>query len=124
MKVKIDRELLLGILENAKTLHPKETILLLRGKVKKGEIMIKELVIPPLATYGHGFTTFPLAMLPMDFSIIGTLHSHPSGSLNPSTADLNHFFGKILMIVAWPYEPHMVAAYNRKGEKLDVEIIS
>ena len=42
-------------------------------------------------------------MLRVDFSIMGTVHSHPSGNLTPSVADLNHFFGKVFMIIGFPY---------------------
>ena len=82
--VTIKRELLEMLLEGAKTLHPKETIVLLRGKVSKDSISVSEVVIPPLATYGSGFSSFPTHLLPMDFSIVGVAHSHPSGSLRPS----------------------------------------
>ena len=121
--VSISQELLQEIFEGARRLYPKETILLLRGEKKKDLIKISELVIPPLATYGRGFANIPLHMLPMDFSIIGTVHSHPSGSLAPSTMDLNHFFGNILMIVGFPFEDERnVAGYNRSGKKTMLQI--
>jgi hypothetical protein len=46
--------------------------LLLRGKKKKDAIKVSDLVIPPLATHGNSFSSFPFHMLPIDFSIIGT----------------------------------------------------
>jgi len=117
--VSIDHELLQMIFEGARTLYPKETVLLLRGKKKKNHITISELVVPPLADYGQGFAQIRLHMLPMDFSIVGTAHSHPSGSLSPSPADLNHFVGFVLMIVGFPFKDEKdVAIYNRAGEKL------
>ena len=123
IRVLVDEELLQMILEGARRLHPRETILLLRGKKAKNTIKISELVVPPLATYGSGFAHIPLHMLPMDFSIVGTVHSHPSGNLTPSTADLNHVFGIILMIVGFPFaDDRNVAVYNRNGEKLTLQI--
>jgi proteasome lid subunit RPN8/RPN11 len=71
---------LAAIFEGARRLYPKEVILLLRGKKSKNEIRILKLVVPPLAVHGHGFANIPLHMLPMDFSIVGTVHSHPSGN--------------------------------------------
>jgi len=116
-------ELLDAIFEGARRLYPKETILLLRGKKSKDVIRVEELVVPPLATYGHGFADVPLHMLPMDFSIMGTVHSHPSGSLTPSDVDFNHFFGRILMIVGFPFaDERNVAVYNSHGEKLPLLI--
>jgi len=58
-------------------------------------------------------------MLPMDFSIVGTAHSHPSGNITPSNTDLNHFFGPVLMIVGFPFTNEKnVGVYNRNGERL------
>ncbi len=121
--VSIDDELLQIILEGARQLYPRETIVLLRGKKKKDLIKISELVIPPLANYGLGFAQIRLHMLPMGFSIIGTAHSHPSGNLSPSPADLNHYVGLILMIAGFPFKnKENVAVYDRKGEKLNLEV--
>jgi len=122
-KVTLKREIFEMILEGARRLHPKETIVLLRGKTDKNTINVLEVLIPPLASYGRGFSAFPSHMLPMDFSIIGTAHSHPSGNLKPSVEDLNHSMGKIILIVAFPYkEKENAAVYNRKGEKLTLEV--
>jgi proteasome lid subunit RPN8/RPN11 len=116
--VSIREELLQALLEGARRLHPRETILLLRGKKSKGVVEVSDVVVPPLATYGRGFAGMPVHMLPMDFSLVGTVHSHPSGNLMPSPADLNHFFGSVLLIIGFPYESEKsVAAYNRDGEK-------
>jgi proteasome lid subunit RPN8/RPN11 len=79
LTVTISKDLLDTIFESAKTLYPKETVLLLRGKKKKDTIQITDLLVPPLATYGYGFANMPLHMLPMDFSLMGMVHSHPSG---------------------------------------------
>jgi proteasome lid subunit RPN8/RPN11 len=118
-EVSMSQELLDSIFEGAKRLYPRETILLLRGKKAKDALRIVDLVIPPLATYGHGFANYPLHLLPMDFSLVGTVHSHPSGNKTPSDVDFNHFFGRILMIVGFPYASQQdVAVYNSHGEKL------
>ncbi len=118
-EVSMSQELLDSIFEGAKRLYPRETILLLRGKKAKDALRIVDLVIPPLATYGHGFANYPLHLLPMDFSLVGTVHSHPSGNKTPSDVDFNHFFGRILMIVGYPYASQQdVAVYNSHGEKL------
>ena len=49
--------------------------------------------------YFKGSSHFNPYFLPIDFSIIGTVHSHPSGVLKPSIADLNHGYGKIMLIM-------------------------
>jgi len=122
-EVTIPREILEMVLESARTLHPRETMFLLRGKATKNSLSISELLIPPVATYGRGFSTFPIHMLPMDFSIVGTVHSHPSGSLLPSPADLNNSMGRVIVIVAFPYKgEENAAAYNRDGKRLTLQI--
>jgi proteasome lid subunit RPN8/RPN11 len=117
--VSMSRDLLEAILESARRLHPRETILLLRGKRRKNLIEISDFLIPPFATYGQGFSALQLHMLPIDFSIVGMAHSHPSGALIPSSADLNNFFGIIFMIVGFPFLGEKnVAVYSRNGEKV------
>jgi proteasome lid subunit RPN8/RPN11 len=123
LTVSMSAELLESIFEGAIRLHPKETFLLLRGKKHKSEIHVTDLVIPPLAVYGYGFANLPLHMLPMDFSVVGTVHSHPSGNINPSSVDLNHFFGRVLMIVGFPFaNEHNVAVYDSKGDRLPFQV--
>ena len=122
-EVVINRKLLDAILDNARALHPQETILLLRGKAKRNRFEISDLVIPPLATRGRGFSSFPAYMLPMDFSLIGSVHSHPSGVLKPSLEDLNHSFGRIIMIVAYPFAgTENVAVYNHSGDRIMLKL--
>jgi proteasome lid subunit RPN8/RPN11 len=122
ISVLVSKELLQAVFEGARRLYPREMVLLLRGEKKRNLIKVSEVVVPPLATYGSGFANIPLHMLSMDFSIVGTVHSHPSGNSTPSTADLNHVFGIILMIVSFPFADETnVAVYNRNGEKLTLK---
>ena len=122
--VSMSGELLDSIFEGAKRLYPKETFLLLRGKKSKNEIRISDLVVPPLAVYGYGFANLPFHMLPMDFSVVGTVHSHPSGNITPSSVDLNHFFGRVLMIVGFPFaDTQNATVYDSKGEKLQLQVV-
>jgi proteasome lid subunit RPN8/RPN11 len=121
--VELPEDLLNAIFEGARRLYPKESFLLLRGKKSKNVIRVSDLVVPPLAVYGYGFANLPLHMLPIDFSIVGTVHSHPSGNVNPSAVDLNHFFGRILMIVGFPFaDAQNVAVYNSNGERMPLQV--
>jgi proteasome lid subunit RPN8/RPN11 len=122
--VSISHDLLQAIFEGAKRLYPRETILLLRGKKKDSLVTVSDLIVPPLASYGQGFAHIPLHMLPTDFSIVGTAHSHPSGNIVPSNTDLNHFLGVVLLIVGFPFSnKENVAIYNRQGERLALSVI-
>jgi len=122
--VSIKLEILEAIFEGARHLYPRETILMLRGKKSKDIIHINDLIIPPLATYGEGFASYPFHLLPVDFSLVGTVHSHPSGDKTPSDVDLNNFFGRVMMIVGFPYMTEQdVVAYNWSGERLPVLLV-
>lgn len=121
--VHVEREILNAILTNAAAVHPREMILLLRGKLSKNQFTVTDLIVPPLATHGKGFSGFHPHMLPMDFSLIGTVHSHPSGVAKPSLQDLHHAYGRIIMIVAFPYKnEENVVVYNHSGEKLTLNV--
>ncbi len=121
--IKIEGALLESMLELARDGHPKEVFLLLRGRVRGGYAELENFLIPPLAVSGRGFAEIPIHLLPIDFSIIGTAHSHPSGSPAPSTDDLNNFYGLVMMIFAYPYSPSNSAVYNRRGERIPLRII-
>ena len=119
----ISRELLETILEGAKQLYPRESFLLLRGRKSKDIIYVTDLIVAPFAVHGKGFAGFSSYTLPMDFSIVGTVHSHPSGNTMASHVDLNHMFGRIAMIVGYPFEGELnVAVYDSNGEKLSLTV--
>ena len=103
-EVFVERAVIDSILSYAKLFHPNEAILLLKGKVDKKKIVVNDVYIPPLATHGSRFSSFPTNRLPINFSVVGVAHSHPSGALRASTADLNHFYGRLMLITAYPYQ--------------------
>jgi proteasome lid subunit RPN8/RPN11 len=122
--VRFEKSVADSILTYALNAYPKEGILLLRGKAEKDQILISDVIIPPLATHGHGFSGFPNIMLPMDFSVMGVSHSHPSGSLHPSTHDLNHFYGRIMVITAYPFQSYNdIGVFKRDGSRLIHEVV-
>ena len=112
-----------GILSYCKMNHPNEAILILRGKSKKGNIVIDGLVIPPFSETGPTFAGFPHNFLPLDMSYVGIVHSHPTGSAEPSVTDLHNFFGLISLIVKSPYEDDDIFAWDSKGESVKITII-
>jgi len=119
----LDSKVVESLLSYARMLHPREGALLLRGKVDKEKIVVSDVEIPPFVTHGSTFASFPLHMLPIDFSIVGVAHSHPSGALEPSMADLNKFYGRIMVIIAYPYQKQQdIIVFNREGKLLKYEI--
>lgn len=121
--VEIPQDILECIYAGAKQLYPRESFLLLRGKKAKGAIKITDLVLAPAAVHGRGFAHFNPYLFSGDFSLVGTVHSHPSGNITPSHVDMNYFFGRILMIVGYPYEGiNCLAVYDANAERLPVQI--
>ncbi len=123
LSVSIPRDLVDTILAGAKQLYPRESFLLLRGKKHKNVVTVSDLLVAPFSVHGRGFASYHTHMLPIDFSIVGTVHSHPSGNTQPSSVDLNHLFGRILMIVGFPYiDERCIAVYSSDGEKLTLNV--
>jgi proteasome lid subunit RPN8/RPN11 len=121
--IQIPSNILEAIYAGAKELYPRESFLLLRGKKSKNIIYVTDLVLAPFAIHGKGEVHFNSFMFLGDLSLVGTVHSHPSGNNSPSNTDLNYFFGRILMIVGYPYEgQNCIAAYDSNGDKLPLEI--
>ena len=123
MEVLVERGLLGEMLMFAKERHPKEAVLMLRGKVSKESITITDYLFPPYATTNSVSASYPIHMLPIDFSIVGTAHSHPSGSLQLSTQDMNNIYGRISVVMGFPYEIEDVAAYNKQAENVIITVI-
>jgi proteasome lid subunit RPN8/RPN11 len=123
-EVFVERAVVDSILSYARMLHPRESILLLKGKVDKHKIVVNDTQIPPLATHGNTFSAFPLSRLPIDFSVVGVAHSHPSGALRPSVTDLNKFYGRIMLITAYPYQTEKnIIVLDRQGKPLKYVVV-
>ncbi|MDQ4072701.1 MAG: Mov34/MPN/PAD-1 family protein [Thermoproteota archaeon] len=116
--VTITNNVINGLISYAKIHHPYEAILILEGQRKKKEIYINNLVIPPFSVQGPFYSGFPINELPFDLKYIGTAHSHPNGSSNPSIEDLNHFYGLISIIIAHPYNENDIHAYDSNGKEV------
>jgi proteasome lid subunit RPN8/RPN11 len=121
---KITKKCLDLIIESAKSSYPKEFGALLRVD-SKDKFTINELVLLPGTISGDSHAIFRLYMLPVDFSIVGTIHSHPSPVPYPSKADLELFrkHGKIHIIAAKPYDYNSWRVYDHNGLEIDIKII-
>jgi len=112
-----------GILSYCKMKHPNEGLLILKGKSKKGKIIIDGLIMPPFTESGPTFAGFPHSFLPFDLSYVGTVHSHPTGPAKPSVTDLHNFFGLVSLIVKSPYDDNDIFAWDSEGQQINLEII-
>jgi proteasome lid subunit RPN8/RPN11 len=106
--------------------YPREGILIMRGKSKKGVVEVTSVVIPPGADHGPAFSAFSWWMLPIDFSYVGVAHSHPSGNHHPSHEDLLHATGKVMVIMGWPYATTAanLGVYDHNGNSIPFEVKS
>jgi proteasome lid subunit RPN8/RPN11 len=121
---KIRRKCLDLILESSKSTYPNEFGGLLRVDEEKKDTII-ELVLLPGTVSGDSHAIFKLHMMPIDFSIVGTVHSHPSPSPRPSGADLQLFrkHGKVHIIAALPFDEDSWRAYNSSGEDINIIVL-
>lgn len=112
-----------SILTYSRSAYPREGILVLRGKSKKGVVEVESLMIPPMAVHGEGFASFNWHLLPIDLSFVGVAHSHPSGYAVPSHQDLLHAMGKIMVIAGYPYADRgSIKVYDVHGNPLQFDI--
>jgi proteasome lid subunit RPN8/RPN11 len=122
---KITRKCLELIFESSKSNYPQEFGALLRvDRVDKKTII--EVVLLPGTISGDSHAIFHLHMLPIDYSIVGTVHSHPSSIARPSDADLDLFnhFGKIHIIVGVSaYGDVSWKAYDYAGREVTIDIV-
>lgn len=121
--VSLQKTVLDSILSYCQMKHPNEGILILKGKSKQGNILIDSLVIPPFNYSGPTFAGFPHSFLPFDMSYVGIVHSHPSGSAEPSVTDLHNFFGLVSMIVKSPYGDDDIFAWDSNGDPVPLSIV-
>jgi len=123
-KWKIKQKCLRLILECAKSSYPKEFGGLLRTDSKEKNTII-EVVILPGTISGDSHAVFQLHMLPIDYSIVGTVHSHPTSNPYPSQTDLQLFekYGRIHIIIAKPYTEKSWRAYNHRGNNIELTVI-
>ncbi len=117
----IARDALDFILEVSKSTHPHEFAGLLRSDGRHHN----EVLLVPGTTSDEGSARMLLSMMPMDMSIVGSVHSHPVHDLRFSDADLDMFGAKgyYNIIVAYPYEENDWICYNPVGEKVQLPVV-
>jgi len=117
----IKRRTLRMILEASKSQYPEEFGAMLRAE----HGVIDELMLLPGTVSGERHAIFQFHNLPIDFTVVGTVHSHPSGSYYPSGADLSLFrkYGWIHIIAAMPFDRLSWAAYDGTGEPVELPVV-
>jgi proteasome lid subunit RPN8/RPN11 len=79
----------------------------------------------PGTLQGRSSALVNLWMMPIDYSVVGSVHSHPSGNFSPSDEDRNFFrkFGSVHIITGRPYSMRTWQAYDDDGEPVVLEVV-
>ena len=109
------------ILAAGRDSHPNEFACMLRAV----EGIITEVILVPGTVTGNTSALLRLHMLPIDFTIVGSAHSHPSPDCRPSRQDIGFFakFGSVNIIAAYPYNMDSWQAYDRDGSPIHLKVI-
>jgi proteasome lid subunit RPN8/RPN11 len=118
----ISRRALDSALASARSAYPNEFGGVLRVEPPG---VIGELLLVPGTTAGRRHANFQLYMLPADLTVVGTVHSHPSGALHPSEADLRLFrnWGRRHLILGAPFSPGSWRAYDGNGAPTTLAVV-
>ncbi|MBP2133781.1 proteasome lid subunit RPN8/RPN11 [Methanomicrobium sp. W14] len=119
--IRIKTEVLKTLLELGKSQHPNEFLAILKEK----DGIIHELELAPGTISGRSSARFDTFMLPLGTNTAGSAHSHPSGAVRPSDADLRFFpkVGRYHIIVGAPYTEMTWKCFRANGEPYDLEVI-
>ena len=109
------------IMEASKDIYPKEFGAMLRAEPQ----VIYEISILPGTVNGDSHTIMWMFSKPIDFSVVGSVHSHPNGVLRPSDEDLHMFSnsGPVHLIVGSPYNMDNFRAFDREGREIKINIV-
>jgi len=118
----ITRRALASALASGRSAYPNEFGGVLRADPPG---VISELLLLPGTTAGRRHANFQLYMLPADLTVVGTVHSHPSGALHPSDADVRLFrgWGRRHLILGAPFGPGSWRAYDSNGEETRLTVL-
>lgn len=110
--------------------HPNEYMGLLRGErasevgLDRDGVVITEVFVVPATETNPVSATVKTSLVPNDFRVVGSVHSHPNGVLRPSDADLATFTrGSVHLIVGAPYRERDWRAFDREGRRRDLAVL-
>ena len=124
MKIRgIARDLLNALLESAREVDQegggREFVAVLREE----DGVIREFLFLPF-TSTSGSASLRYDLMPLDLHIAGSAHSHPSGALRPSNADLRFFprLGRYHLILGPPFSETSWRCFTSDGSPCDLEV--
>jgi proteasome lid subunit RPN8/RPN11 len=123
MKIRgIRRDILLLLLRMGKDSHPNEFVALLRER----DGFIDEVNMLPGTVVRENSASLFYDMMPLDTHVAGSAHSHPSGPMSPSDADLMFFprTGKYHLIIGYPYGKDNWRCFTADGTPVKLEVVA
>ncbi len=117
----IKKDILELILQVSKENFPKE----FAGVLRCEDGVITEIMLLPGTIAGQESALLRLHMLPIDYTVVGTVHSHPGESNRPSGADLQLFrkFGYVHIITKVPYDTRSWKSWDLDGNPYALEVL-
>ena len=109
------------ILYASRNYHPKEFMGLLRGN----DDLVTEVLVIPGTVSGSGFAHISTLNIPIDNTIIGSVHSHPATTNKPSNQDRITFpkSGNTHIISKYPYKDIQdLRCYDRNAKEKQLRI--
>jgi proteasome lid subunit RPN8/RPN11 len=122
MQIRGVRRLLIDLMcQVASANHPHEFV----GVIIEKEGIIEELNLLPGTITGETSARLLYDMMPLDPHVAGSAHSHPSGGIRPSEADLNFFprIGRYHFIIGYPYGRDDWRCFHTDGSEVAIEVI-
>lgn len=109
------------VIESSKDAYPNE----FAAGMREIEGVISELILVPGTMSGPTSAILKLHSLPIDYSIVGIVHSHPSPNVSPSQKDLMMFgkYGRVHIIMGLPYDMRSWQAYDWDGNEIELEVV-
>ena len=132
------REEILGIaeetlefaIEASEAAHPDEYMGFLRGTnaktlgLDRSGLVITDILVVPGTESNSVSATVKTSQIPNDVSALGSVHSHPNGVIQPSSADLSTFGrGTVHIIVGAPYRRSDWQAFDSEGHPTQLPVI-
>ncbi|WP_455645055.1 Mov34/MPN/PAD-1 family protein [Methanosphaera sp.] len=122
-EVQVDQKVIDEVIKIAINADPKEYVALLSGSIKKNILKVTGLIFLPFEASDTS-AVMQVFMMPMTTNAVGSIHSHPGPSAQPSNADLTFFSknGYFHMIICRPYNVNTISAYDAYGNNMPFTI--
>jgi proteasome lid subunit RPN8/RPN11 len=125
MKIRgIARDLLQALLESGRAMDEegdgREFVAVLREE----DGVIREFLFLPFTSTERS-ASLRYDLMPLDTHVAGSAHSHPSGALRPSDADLRFFpaLGRYHLIIGPPFSETSWRCFTSDGQPYNLEVV-